>query len=89
MKALRIGKPAGLQSLRGAASEAPAPGPARARSGSGPSLNFRDRRVVDGVFPSPEKLLMWMGNEWNGSAHFGRTCQPRRLGGESHDRNAP
>lgn len=58
MKAIRLGKPAGLDSLVMAEIEAPAPGPGEIKVRlHAASLNFRDGLVVNGFFPAPEGLI--------------------------------
>jgi len=58
MKAMRIGRPASLDTLKLDRAEAPAPGPGevkvRVRAAS---LNFRDVLVATGVFPAAEGLI--------------------------------
>ncbi len=58
MKAMRLGKPASLETLTLVDMKPPAPGPGeikvRIRAAS---LNFRDMLVVNGVFPAPEGLI--------------------------------
>ncbi|HUD31259.1 MAG TPA: NAD(P)-dependent alcohol dehydrogenase [Novosphingobium sp.] len=58
MKAMRIGSPASLDTLRLGQSEAPPPrlGEISVRI-RGASLNFRDGLVVEGVFPAPAGLI--------------------------------
>jgi NADPH:quinone reductase-like Zn-dependent oxidoreductase len=58
MRAMRVRKPASLETIELGQYEAPAPGPGEIRVRiHAASLNFRDGLVVNGFFPAPDGLI--------------------------------